>query len=201
VAKAAFETIAKLSLKDALACAVEVTQYRLRAERFIIELIARKLLRWGWEKTDGFCRPDKTPHDMVRELWRSRNTRFNWEQSSASLPITPDGAAFTISGIVVAAEELDLLISKYLRGPLRVDQHQLAKAPAKPRGEVEEWVFNRMNKDGPKKIFDHSYVDNLYEQQLDTFGVSKGRIRNLVGHYRNTEFLAIKPAPRTKSAP
>jgi hypothetical protein len=190
VAKAALETIAKLSLKDALARVVEVTQYRLRAERFIIQAIARNLLRWGWEKTDGFCRPGKTPHDMVRELWRNRNTQIDWEQSSASLPITPDGAAFTISGIVVAAEELDLLISKYLRGPIRVDQHPLAKAPTKPRGEVEQWVYDHMDSHRAE-IFFHGYVTDLHVR--NPFGVSKGRIQNIVGRLRNSKEFKVVP--------
>jgi hypothetical protein len=69
--------------------------------------------------------------------------------------------------------------------------------PKSPRGEVEQWVYDRMKNDGSPRMFDRSYVSDLYDDTLRSgiFDVGKGRIGNIVGSLRNTEFPALKPTP------
>jgi hypothetical protein len=57
------------------------------------------------------------------------------------------------------------------------------------RGKVESWVYDHM-KSHRSEIFAHDYVARLHAR--NPFGVSEGRIRNIVGRYRQGEFRLVK---------
>jgi hypothetical protein len=63
---------------------------------------------------------------------------------------------------------------------------------AKRRGKVERWVYNDMVSHS-SEIFSSDYVTKLCGR--NPYSVTKGRIQNIVGHYR-TEFKAAGRVPK-----
>jgi hypothetical protein len=195
VAKAKPKTTTQVLLKDALARVVAEVHAPHYAEQLIKKWIAGGQLPWGYKTREGFRWRGMSPDDMIQVLWK-RNPRINWEENSVGVLVTLGGGCFVVYGVWVAAKALDALLASLGSGIL--DSLLKPKPLIKPdlpeslRGGVARWVYGRMKKDGPR-IFEHGYVTELDEQK-GKIVASKGRIQNLVGHYRGTEeFQAIRP--------
>jgi hypothetical protein len=211
----------ELLWRDAVELVAELTKSTTTAEALLIAFSPKTIrnrhgVLEGKLSLNRFLSPPKPSRDPMPDemgFWHpTPNTNekldINREQSLMrwSRGISKYATNFKVYPVWVHRDDIIKVLRivgllPLLAAPLDDTGKRKSDALEPLRGEVDKWVFNRMKKDG-SKIFDRSYISDLYELQLElgVLNVSKGRIRNLVGHYRSTEFQALRPPPRTKSA-